>query len=87
VAFDQPAASGAGFYFHRDLRKFADLLAVQFSIPAAENPSEPARASVRRSQIPVLEKTALTSTFDFSVAMHSELGTDGFASWQRVLQE
>ncbi len=75
-----------GFHFHGDLRKFADLLAAQFSIPAAENPSEPARASTSKSQIPVLDKTGLPGIFDFTVDMSPELGTDGFASWQRVLQ-
>ena len=28
-----------GFHFHGDMRQFADLLAVQFSIPAPANPN------------------------------------------------
>jgi uncharacterized protein (TIGR03435 family) len=75
----------AGFHFHGDLRQFADLLAVQLSIPAADNPAEPARASA--SQIPVLDKTGLPGIFDFSVDIHPELGTDMFTLWQRALED
>ena len=74
-----------GFHFHGDLRRFADLLAVQLSIPASDNPAEPARASP--SPIPVLDKTGLSGIFDFSVDIHPELGTDMFASWQRALED
>ena len=82
-----PVKADAGFHFHGDMRQFADLLALQFSIPAAENPSEPSRASVAGSQIPVIDKTDLTGIFDFNVDMHPELGTDMFTSWQRALQD
>jgi uncharacterized protein (TIGR03435 family) len=78
-------AVGAGFHFHGDLRRFADLLAVQLSIPAPENPTEPARASA--SPISVLDKTGLPGIFDFNVDIHPELGTDMFTSWQRVLED
>src|SRR5580704_10881126 len=74
----------AGFHFHGDLRRFADLLAVQLSIPAPENPAEPARASA--SPISVLDKTGLPGIFDFNVDIHPELGTDMFTSWQRALE-
>jgi uncharacterized protein (TIGR03435 family) len=79
------AAATAGFHFHGDLREFADLLAVQLSIPASNSPSEPARAST--SRIPVVDKTGLPGVFDFSVDIRPELGTDMFAAWQRALQE
>ena len=75
----------AGFHFHGDLRQFADLLAVQLSIPASDNPAEPARASA--SPISVLDKTGLPGIFDFSVDIHPELGTDMFTSWQRALED
>jgi uncharacterized protein (TIGR03435 family) len=75
----------AGFHFHGDLRQFADLLAVQLSIPASNNPSEPAKAS--ESQILVSDKTGMPGIFDFSVDMRPELGTDMFASWQRALKD
>jgi uncharacterized protein (TIGR03435 family) len=77
--------AGGGFHFHGDMRQFADLLAVQLSIPAAENPNEPVRAS--GAPTPVVDKTGLAGVFDFSEEMRPELGTDMFAAWQRVLQE
>jgi uncharacterized protein (TIGR03435 family) len=83
ISDGETPTAGAGFHFHGDLRQFADLLAVQLSIPASDNPAEPARAS--RSPISVLDKTGLPGIFDFSVDIHPELGTDMFASWQRVL--
>jgi uncharacterized protein (TIGR03435 family) len=84
VSDGEAATPGPGFHFHGDLRKFADLLTVQFSMPAASNPGEPVRAG--GPQIPVLDKTGLPGVYDFSVDMHPELGTDMFTSWQRVLQ-
>jgi uncharacterized protein (TIGR03435 family) len=81
----QTEKTQAGFHFHGDMRQFADLLSVQLSIPSADNPNEPARAST--SPTPVLDKTGLPGIFDFSVDIHPELGTDGFASWQRALED
>jgi uncharacterized protein (TIGR03435 family) len=81
----ETAQARAGFHFHGDLRQFADLLAVQLSIPAPNNPAEPARASA--SPMPVLDKTGLPGIFDFSVDIHPELGTDMFALWQRALED
>lgn len=80
----QPPAA-AGFPFHGDMRQFADLLAVQFSIPAAESPDTPVRAG--GPSIPVLDRTGLDGIYDFSVDIHPEPGTDAFTSWQRVLDE
>jgi uncharacterized protein (TIGR03435 family) len=77
--------AGAGFHFHGDLRQFADLLAVQFSIPAVDNPAEPVRAG--GAQIPVLDKTGLAGVFDFSVDLRPESGTDAFTSWKRALED
>ncbi len=78
----------AGFHFRGDMRQFADLLALQFSIPAAENPNQPSRASLaNESQIPVIDETGLTGIFDFNVDMHPELGIDMFTSWQRALRD
>jgi uncharacterized protein (TIGR03435 family) len=76
---------GAGFRFHGEMRQFADLLAVQFSIPATENPNVPVRSG--GPAIPVLDRTGLAGTYDFSVDIHPELGTDAFTAWQRVLDE
>ncbi len=77
--------AGAGFHFLGDLRQFADLLAVQFSIPAPMSPNEPARAG--GPLIPVLDKTGLPGTYDFSVDIRPELGTDMFTAWQRALRD
>jgi uncharacterized protein (TIGR03435 family) len=74
-----------GFHFHGDMRQFADLLALQLSIPAPQNPSEPARAG--GPQIPVVDKTGLPGIFDFSVDMRPDLGTDMFTAWQRALRD
>lgn len=79
------AAAGPGLHFHGDMRQFADLLAVQFSIPAMQSPSEPARAG--GAQIPVLDKTGLQGIYDFSVDQRPELGTDAFTGWKRVLED
>ncbi len=79
------AHPGAGFHFHGDMRQFADLLAVQFSIPAAASPSEPVRAGGPAN--PVLDRTGLHGVYDFSVDIHPELGTDALTAWQRVLDE
>ena len=81
----QTPATAGGFHFHGDLRQFADLLALQLSIPASDNPAEPVRAST--SPIPVVDKTGLAGTFDFTVDIRPELGTDMFATWQRALQD
>lgn len=79
------APAGSGFHFQGDMRQFADLLALQFSFPAANNPTAPVRAS--GPQIPVLDKTGLQGTYDFNVDMRPELGTDGFTGWKRALED
>jgi uncharacterized protein (TIGR03435 family) len=85
ISDGEAPTAGAGFHFHGDLRRFADLLAVQLSIPASDNPAEPTRAGT--SPIPVLDKTGLPGIFDFSVDIHPELGTDMFTAWQRALED
>jgi uncharacterized protein (TIGR03435 family) len=84
-AADGESHAGAGFHFHGDMRQFADLLALQFSIPAAETPNEPVKAGGPAT--PVLDKTGLDGIYDFSADIHPELGTDAFTAWQRVLDE
>jgi uncharacterized protein (TIGR03435 family) len=74
-----------GFHFHGDMRQFADLIAVQLSIPTLSNPNEPARAS--GPPIPVVDKTGLQGIFDFGVDIHPELGTEMFTAWQRSLED
>jgi len=85
MSTEEKGSAHSGFHFHGDLRQFADLLAVQLSIPAAVNPNEPVKAG--GPPIPVLDKTGLPGIYDFSVDMHPELGTDGFTLWQRALED
>jgi hypothetical protein len=67
------------------MREFADLLAVQLTIAAANNPAEPASAGTTR--IPVLDKTGLRGILDFSVDIHLELDTDMFTLWPKALED
>lgn len=77
--------AGPGFHFHGDMRQFADLLAVQFSIPAASDPSTPVRAG--GTMIPVLDKTELQGTYDFTADVRPDPATDAFTAWKRVLED
>jgi uncharacterized protein (TIGR03435 family) len=77
--------SGNGIHFHGDMRQLADLIAIQLNIPAPADPTRPAIAG--GAPAPVLDKTALSGIYDFNVDIRPELGTDGFAVWQRVLQD
>lgn len=79
------ATAGAGLHFRGTMRRFADFLAVQFSIPAPASPNEPVKAS--EAQAPVLDKTGLDGIFEFNVDLRPELGTDAFTAWKRVLKD
>ena len=84
----EPGAAVAarhGSQFRGDMRQFADLLAVQFSIPAASDPTVPSIGL--GPQIPVLNETGLQGTYEFSVDIKPELNTDGFTVWSRVLED
>jgi len=81
----ESASPGNGFHFHGSMREFADLLAIKLSIPPAQDPGVPVRAS--GPPVPVLDKTELPGVFDFRVNIQLELGTDMFTLWQRALQE
>jgi uncharacterized protein (TIGR03435 family) len=86
IAAGEPVKTASpGFHFHGEMRQFADLLAIQFSIPATEDPSVPTRAG--GPPMVVLDKTGLEGTFDFSVDIHPELSTDMFTVWQRALED
>jgi uncharacterized protein (TIGR03435 family) len=78
-------AMPAGRRFHGDLEQFANLLSIQLTIPAMDDPTKPGIASA--APVPVLDKTGMPWIFDFSVDMKPELGVDMFTLWQRVLQE
>jgi len=81
----ETAAAGPGLHFHGDMRQFAELLAVQISMPAPTSASVPVIAS--ESPTPVLDKTGLAGIYDFSIDLQPEIGTDGFTFWKRVLED
>jgi uncharacterized protein (TIGR03435 family) len=74
-----------GMHFHGEMPQFADLLALQFSMPPPQDPSAPVRASGPPPL--VVDKTGLQGTYDFSVDVHPELGGDNFAVWKRALED
>ena len=78
-------SSGHGFHFRGDMRQFADLLALQFTMPAPQSPGVPVKAG--GPAIPVLDKTGLQGTYDFNVMMLPELGTDIFTAWKRAVED
>ena len=84
VADGEPVKTTPGFHFHGDMHHFADLLAVQFSIPAPVDPSLP---SIAGPPALVLDKTGLQGAFDFSVDIRPELNTDMVTVWQRALED
>jgi uncharacterized protein (TIGR03435 family) len=77
--------AGPGFHFTGDMRQFADLLALQFTMPAPERPGVPVKAG--GPAIPVLDKTGLEGIYSFSVDLRPELGTDIFTAWKRALDD
>jgi len=78
-------AGGPGVHFRGEMQRFADLLAMQFSIPAASDPSVPSRGG--GPAVPVLDKTGLPGVYDFVVAIKPELGVEPVALWTRALRE
>lgn len=74
-----------GSHFRGDMRQFADLLTVQFSIPPPSDPSVPVIGL--SPQIPVLDETGLQGTYEFNVEIKPELNTDGFTAWSRILED
>jgi uncharacterized protein (TIGR03435 family) len=85
VKSGETAKAGAGFHFHGDMRRFADFLAVQFSVPILDDPTQPGRAG--GPAIPVLDRTELPGIYDLAIDVRPELGTDSFTLWQRALRE
>jgi uncharacterized protein (TIGR03435 family) len=77
--------NGGGLRFRGEMHQFADFLSVQLSIPVSDNPSQPAIAG--GPMVAVIDKTGLTGTYDFSVDIAPELGSDMLTVWQRALPE
>jgi uncharacterized protein (TIGR03435 family) len=78
-------APASGLHFRGDMHEFADLLSVQISMPAPTSPDVPVVAG--GPMIPVIDKTGLDGTYEFSVDLRPEIGTDGFTFWKRVLDD
>jgi uncharacterized protein (TIGR03435 family) len=76
--------AGPGFHFQGDMRQFADFLGVQLSIPISDDPSQPSKAG---GPIPVLDKTGLSGSYDFTTGVRPELGVDPLSIWQTALRE
>ena len=74
-----------GWRFHGDLSEFANILAIQLTIPLLEDPHTPSRAT--GSPVPVINRTGIEGTFDFRLDIRPDAGSDMFAVWQRALQE
>ena len=70
--------------FHGDMRQLTSLLSIQLSIPTVDDPGRPAMAS--GPPAPVLDKTGLTGTYEFTVA-RPDPSADMFTAWQRFLQD
>lgn len=83
---ESPAPNaGGGFRFRGDMQQFANLLAVQLTIPVLDDPTKPSVAS--GPPVPVLDQTGLSGIYDIGVDMKPEPGGDMFTLWQRALQD
>lgn len=71
--------------FHGDLSQFANLLAVQLTIPFLDDPTTPSHA--RGAPVPVVDKTGIEGVYDISLDLKPDAGADPFTVWQRALQE
>jgi uncharacterized protein (TIGR03435 family) len=94
VGKDGPRLNGVGvgagsrtWRFHGSLSEFANILAIQLTIPMLSNqdPSVPSRAS--GAPVPVIDKTGIDGVYDIAVDINTDRGGDAFAVWQRALQE
>jgi uncharacterized protein (TIGR03435 family) len=77
--------AGGGLQFRGDLQHFANLLAIQLTIPVIDDPARPSIAS--GPPVPVLDKTGLTGIYDIRVDLKPEPGGDVFTLWQGVLRD
>jgi len=79
------AAPHSGFPFHGDMRGLADAIAVQLTIAAPADPSQPGMAGGPPAV--VLDKTGLEGIYDLAIDIRPEAGADMFTLWQRYAQE
>jgi uncharacterized protein (TIGR03435 family) len=79
-----PDGAAGNRSFHGDLDQFANLLAVQLSIPATTDPTRPAIAS--NTPVPVVNETNLEGIYSIPVDFRPD-GSDPFTLWQRILRD
>jgi len=85
IADGEESKSEPGMGFRGDMRRLADLIAIQLTILVPDDPARPGRAG--GTPVPVLDKTGLPGTYDFSVDIRPEPGSDMLTMWQRVLRD
>jgi uncharacterized protein (TIGR03435 family) len=71
--------------FRGDLQQFANLLALQLTIPVIDDPGRPSIAS--GAPTPVIDKTGLTGIYEIALELKPESAGDMFAFLQRALPE
>jgi uncharacterized protein (TIGR03435 family) len=67
------------------MKRFADFLTVQLTIPVSMDPTQPSRAG--GPAIPVIDKTGLTGLYDLPAGIRPEPDSNTFSLWQKVLQD
>ena len=94
VGKDGPRLNGAkdvagsrAWRFHGRLSEFANILAVQLTIPMSSNqdPAIPSRAT--GAPVPVVDKTGIDGVYDIRLDINTDRGGDAFTVWQRALQD
>jgi uncharacterized protein (TIGR03435 family) len=81
-----PGAGGPHAWgFHGTLSEFANVLAIQLTIPMVSDPTVISRAT--GPPIPVVNQTGIQGEFNISVDLKPDQGTDAFTVWQRALKE
>ena len=78
-------ASHGAWRFHGDLSGFANVLAIQLTIPLLNDPGTPSYAS--GPAVPVLNKTGIEGVYDIGLDLKPDQGGDTFTVWQRALHE
>jgi uncharacterized protein (TIGR03435 family) len=67
------------------MNEFANVLAIQLTIPLLNDPATPSRE--RGAALPVLNKTGIEGKQDIALTIRPDQGGDAFTVWQRALRE
>ncbi len=80
------AGDAAGTWrFRGDINEFANVLAIQLTIPLSNDPATPSRA--RGVALPVLNRTGIAGIQNIALEIRPDQGADSFTVWQRALRE